>query len=96
MVDFTTAAQNRAWLSGDSIRDPDLASEESETVSYEGVADALALGAPGNPVDVRIFAKPKTLNNRRMGVALARAATIEDAIERAKAAAARVRIRYSK
>jgi formate-dependent phosphoribosylglycinamide formyltransferase (GAR transformylase) len=29
-----------------------------------------------------------------MGVALARSATVEDAIERAKAAAARVRIRY--
>ena len=32
--------------------------------------------------------------NRRMGIALARSATVEDAIERAKAAAARVRIRY--
>ena len=38
----------------------------------EGVAEALALGAPGQPVDLRIFAKPKTLKNRRMGVALAR------------------------
>jgi phosphoribosylglycinamide formyltransferase 2 len=83
-------------LAGPSASAVILASEESETVSYEGVADALALGAPGSPVDVRIFAKPKTLNNRRMGVALARGATIEDAVERAKAAAARVRIRYSK
>jgi phosphoribosylglycinamide formyltransferase 2 len=83
-------------LAGPSASAVILASQESETVSYEGVADALALGAPGSPVDVRIFAKPKTLNNRRMGVALARAATIEDAIERAKAAAARVLIRYSK
>jgi phosphoribosylglycinamide formyltransferase 2 len=83
-------------LAGPSASAVILASEESETVSYEGVADALALGAPGNPVDVRIFAKPKTLNNRRMGVALARGATIENAVERAKAAAARVHIRYSK
>jgi phosphoribosylglycinamide formyltransferase 2 len=82
-------------LAGPSASAVILASEESETVSYEGVADALALGAPGSPVDVRIFAKPKTLNNRRMGVALARGANIEDAVERAKAAAARVRIRYS-
>jgi phosphoribosylglycinamide formyltransferase 2 len=82
-------------LAGPSASAVILASEESETVSYEGVADALALGARGNPVDVRIFAKPKTLKNRRMGVALARGATIEDAVERAKAAAARVRIRYS-
>jgi phosphoribosylglycinamide formyltransferase 2 len=45
-------------------------------------------------VDVRIFAKPKTLKNRRMGVALARAQSADDAVERAKAAAARVKIRY--
>jgi phosphoribosylglycinamide formyltransferase 2 len=72
-----------------------LSDQESESFSYEGIADALALGAPGNPVDLRLFAKPKTLSHRRMGVALARGATIDDAIERAKAAAARVRIRYS-
>jgi len=54
----------------------------------------LALGAPGHPVDLRIFAKPKTLKNRRMGVALARGPSVEDALERAKAAAARVRIDY--
>ena len=35
-----------------------------------GIAEALTLGAPGNPVDLRVFAKPKTLPNRRMGVAL--------------------------
>jgi phosphoribosylglycinamide formyltransferase 2 len=72
-----------------------LAGEESERFSYEGVADALALGAPGHSVDVRIFAKPMTLKNRRMGVALARGGSVDDAIGRAKAAAARVRIRYS-
>jgi len=72
-----------------------LATEESDSVAYHGVADALALGAAGNPVDVRIFAKPKALKNRRMGVALARSDSIESAVERAKAAAARVRIRYA-
>jgi phosphoribosylglycinamide formyltransferase 2 len=46
-------------------------------------------------VDLRIFAKPKTLAHRRMGVALARDANVDDARERAKAAAARVKIRYS-
>jgi phosphoribosylglycinamide formyltransferase 2 len=71
-----------------------LASEESESFDYSGVAEALALGAPGYPVDLRIFAKPKTLKNRRMGVALARGPSVEDALERAKAAAARVRIDY--
>jgi phosphoribosylglycinamide formyltransferase 2 len=72
-----------------------LSDQESESFSYDGIADALALGAPGNPVDLRIFAKPKTLSHRRMGVALARGATVGDAVERAKSAAARVRIRYS-
>jgi phosphoribosylglycinamide formyltransferase 2 len=72
-----------------------LADQESDSFTYEGLAEALALGAPGNPVDVRIFAKPKTLASRRMGVALARSSSVEDAIERAKAAAARVRIRYA-
>jgi phosphoribosylglycinamide formyltransferase 2 len=72
-----------------------LASQQSDDFSIDGLADALALGAPGRPVDLRIFAKPTTLKNRRMGVALARSDDVEDAIDRAKAAAARVRIRYS-
>ena len=72
-----------------------LASEESDTIGYDGIAEALALGTPRRPVDVRIFAKPKALTNRRMGVALARDDNVEDAIERAKAAAGRVHIRYS-
>src|SRR5690349_16411772 len=72
-----------------------LSDRESEQFTYEGVGDALALGAPRNPVDLRIFAKPKTLSHRRMGIALARGDTAEDAVARAKAAAGRVRIRYS-
>lgn len=71
-----------------------LADRESEHFSFEGIADALALGAPKNPVDLRIFAKPNTLKNRRMGVALARGESAEEAVDRARAAAARVRIRY--
>jgi phosphoribosylglycinamide formyltransferase 2 len=71
-----------------------LAPKESDDFSYEGVAEALAVGAPRKPVDLRIFAKPKTLKNRRMGVALARGETTDEAVERAKAAAARVQIRY--
>jgi len=71
-----------------------LADRESTTIAYEGVADALALGAPGRPVDLRIFAKPNALKNRRMGIALARGETTDDAVERAAAAASRVRIRY--
>jgi phosphoribosylglycinamide formyltransferase 2 len=82
-------------LAGPSASAVILASEESDSISYEGLADALALGAPKKPVDVRIFAKPKTLKNRRMGVTLARDENVENAIERAKAAAARVKICYS-
>jgi phosphoribosylglycinamide formyltransferase 2 len=71
-----------------------LADRESEDFSIHGIDQALALGAPKRPVDLRIFAKPNTLKNRRMGVALARGETVEDAVDRAKAAAARVHIRY--
>ena len=71
-----------------------LASEENDTVGYDGLGEALALGSPGRPVDLRIFAKPNALKNRRMGVALARSDTADDAVERAKSAAARIKIRY--
>jgi phosphoribosylglycinamide formyltransferase 2 len=82
-------------LAGPSASAVMLGSQESDDFAFEGVAEALALGAPGYPVDLRIFAKPKTLKNRRMGVALARGANAEDAVDRAKAAAACVGIRYS-
>ena len=73
-----------------------LASQESEDFAFEGIADALALGAPGNAVDLRIFAKPEDPQKSPHGRgARPRLQTVEDAIERAKAAAARVRIRYS-
>jgi len=71
-----------------------LAAEESEDFAFDGLAEALAGGAPGRPVDLRIFAKPKTLKNRRMGVALARGETAEQAVDKAVAAASRVQIRY--
>ena len=73
-----------------------LASQESETISYEGIAEAMAVGAPGRPVDLRLFAKPTSLKNRRMGVALARDRDADDAVARAVAAASRVKIRYGK
>ena len=72
-----------------------LADRECDDFGYDGISEALALGAPGHPVDLRIFAKPNTLKNRRMGVSLARGETAEDAVERAKSAASRVQIRYS-
>ena len=81
-------------LAGPSASAVILASEESEDFTYEGIDEALRLGAPDRPVDLRIFSKPKTLKNRRMGVALARGDTTDEAIERAVAAASRVKIRY--
>jgi phosphoribosylglycinamide formyltransferase 2 len=71
-----------------------LGDRECDRFAFEGIAEALALGAPRNPVDLRLFAKPSTLKGRRMGIALARSETAELAVERAKAAASRVRIRY--
>ncbi len=71
-----------------------LADRECEDFGFGGVGEALALGAPGNPVDLRLFTKPKTLPNRRMGIALARAPSAEDAVARAVSAAARIRIDY--
>jgi phosphoribosylglycinamide formyltransferase 2 len=81
-------------LAGASASAVLLAQRESEDFNYDGLAEALALGSPGKPVDVRIFAKPRTHENRRMGVALARGAEVEEAVERAKTVAARVRIGY--
>ncbi|MGI8706054.1 MAG: formate-dependent phosphoribosylglycinamide formyltransferase [Sphingomicrobium sp.] len=81
-------------LAGPSASAVILADRESESFAYEGIAEALALGSPGKPVDVRIFGKPKTLGNRRMGVALARGESVDEALELAKAAAAKVRLHY--
>ena len=66
-----------------------LADRASETFAYAGVAEAMTDGA-----DIRLFAKPSTLPNRRMGVALATGSSIDEAIARAEAAAAKVTITY--
>jgi len=81
-------------LAGPSASAVILADRESEHFAFEGLTEALDFGSAGNPVDVRIFAKPGTLNRRRMGVALARAESTDDAVAIAVAAAAAVRIRY--
>ncbi len=81
-------------LAGPSASAVILADRESGDFRYEGIDAALALGIPDRPVVVRIFAKPETLKRRRMGVGLARAETVEEAVDRAKAAASKVRIVY--
>ncbi|MBK8997324.1 MAG: formate-dependent phosphoribosylglycinamide formyltransferase [Myxococcales bacterium] len=59
---------------------------EQKGIAFEGVADALSV--PGT--ELRLFGKPESFKKRRMGVALARAESIELARERAKQAAAKV------
>ena len=71
-----------------------LADRESHDFGFDGVAAALAEGRADAPVDVRLFAKPNTLKNRRMGVALARGSDVGAATARAIAAASKVRIDY--
>ncbi|MBE7479717.1 MAG: formate-dependent phosphoribosylglycinamide formyltransferase [Polyangiaceae bacterium] len=60
---------------------------EQKGIAFEGVAEALAV--PGT--ELRLFGKPESFKKRRMGVALARADSVELARERAKLAAAAVR-----
>jgi phosphoribosylglycinamide formyltransferase 2 len=54
---------------------------------YEGVAEALSV--PGS--DLRLFGKPTAFQRRRMGVALAEGRDIDEARQRAKEAARRVK-----
>jgi len=82
-------------LRGPSASAVILADREAQDFAYEGLAEALAIGAPGAEVDVRIFGKPVTRSNRRMGVALASADDVERARALASEAARRVTIRYS-
>ena len=72
-----------------------LADRESDRFGFDGVAEALSRGRPGAPVDLRLFGKPGTLKNRRMGIALAGGKDAVEAVETAKSAAASVKIRYS-
>ena len=69
-----------------------LADRDAEAFHFEGLAEALA--EPGAAVDVRLFSKPVTRPNRRMGVALALAEDVDVARRVAMAAAAKVRIAY--
>jgi phosphoribosylglycinamide formyltransferase 2 len=60
---------------------------EAKGVAFEGVAEALAVAG----ADLRLFGKPESFKRRRMGVALARGADVDEARARAMAAAANVR-----
>ncbi|MGG1944458.1 formate-dependent phosphoribosylglycinamide formyltransferase [Trinickia sp. NRRL B-1857] len=60
---------------------------EEAGIAFEGVREALAVPQ----ADVRLFGKPESFKKRRMGVAVATASGIDEARERALAAAAAVR-----
>ena len=60
---------------------------DAKGIAFEGLDQALAL--PGT--EVRLFGKPEAFAKRRMGVALARAATADEARVRAKQAAGLVK-----
>jgi len=60
---------------------------EGGALTFTGVEEALSI--PGS--DLRLFGKPQSFVKRRMGVALARGATTEEARERAKRAAGMVK-----
>ncbi|MFT3803696.1 MAG: formate-dependent phosphoribosylglycinamide formyltransferase [Burkholderiaceae bacterium] len=60
---------------------------DARGIAFDGVAEALAVPES----DLRLFGKPESFVKRRMGVALARGASVDEARERARLAASRVR-----
>jgi phosphoribosylglycinamide formyltransferase 2 len=60
---------------------------EAAGIAFEGVDEALQVPES----EIRLFGKPESFTRRRMGVAVANADTVEEARERAKLAASRVR-----
>jgi len=65
-----------------------LVEGHSEALSFEGLDEALA----DPDTQIRLFGKPRVEGKRRMGVALARGATIKEARERARRASAAIRV----
>jgi phosphoribosylglycinamide formyltransferase 2 len=60
---------------------------EARGIAFEGIAEALAVPES----DLRLFGKPESFKKRRMGVAVANADTTDEARQRAKLAASRVK-----
>jgi len=60
---------------------------EAKGIAFEGVDEALRVPQS----DLRLFGKPEAFTRRRMGVALANGATTDEARDRAKLAASKVR-----
>jgi phosphoribosylglycinamide formyltransferase 2 len=65
-----------------------LAKDYSDSIAFEGVADALS----EPDVDLRLFGKPDSRPFRRMGVALAKGKDTQEAREKANRAASQIKI----
>ena len=65
-----------------------LASKHSDSICYRGLDSALSV----RDVDIRLFGKPNSRPYRRMGVALAKGSTIQEARDKAVNAARQVEI----
>ncbi|MCC5649180.1 formate-dependent phosphoribosylglycinamide formyltransferase [Nostoc sp. XA013] len=65
-----------------------LASEKSNFIAFNGVADALS----EKDVDIKLFGKPNAHPYRRMGVALAKGINVQEAREKAMKAASKIKI----
>lgn len=65
-----------------------LASEKSDSIAFNGVADALS----EKYVDIKLFGKPNAHPYRRMGVALAKGVNVQEAREKATKAASKITI----
>lgn len=65
-----------------------LAEDHSDSIVFEGVANALAKP----DVDLRLFGKPDSRPFRRMGVALAKGKDVQEARDKAKEAATQIKI----
>jgi len=93
MSEFALHARAILGLPTDvSLREPGASAViygglEARGIAFEGVAEALAVAG----ADLRLFGKPESFARRRMGVALARAATADEARAQAAAAAGKVR-----
>jgi len=61
---------------------------DAKGVAFEGIEAALAVPT----AELRLFGKPEAFDRRRMGVALARGADVDEARERAREAASRVKV----
>ncbi len=61
---------------------------DAQSVVFEGLAQALSVPT----ADLRLFGKPEAYERRRMGVATARGDTVDQARERAREAADKVRV----